>query len=107
MPTFKKPFRVLSQEEQDDMIIQTLHAQERDLFMHTVNKERYEELVKTLPEGNELRVKLEKEVAVVASRIEEVEKIIEAIEKQLPSQEGIDSGISRIAEREERGRLQA
>ncbi len=44
-------YTVLTQDEQDDILIQFMQAQERDHFAHTINEARYTQMLKTLPDG--------------------------------------------------------
>lgn len=100
MPTFKKPFQALEQDEQDDMLVQTLIAQERDLFAFSVNAERFTELLKILPSDCSLAKKLKKQLPQTLERINEVEAIILSLEQQLPSKERIEKAKVRLKEKE-------
>lgn len=106
MPEFKvrgKPynFKVLSQEDQDEILVEFLEAQERDLFCHQINLERYQEMLETLEPGpwrdRILQLKQETE-----SRLEEVESIIEATLRQLPPPERLEAAKQRVKEKRAR-----
>lgn len=94
MPEFKvkgRPyqFKVLSEEERDRILVEFLEAQERDLFCHYVNLERYDEMLRTLPPG-EWRNHIAKLREETAKRLEEVESIIAATLPQLPPEERLE-----------------
>ena len=40
-------YQILSQDEQDDIVISFLHSQERDKFAHGLNLERYDAKIPT------------------------------------------------------------
>ena len=69
-------YQILSQDEQDDIVISCLHSQERDKFAHGLNLERYDTMLKSLPDGewenriSQLRVETSKRLAEVNSTIE-------------------------------------
>jgi hypothetical protein len=93
-------YKLLTQDERDEMLAQTLKAQETDLFMHTSNKERFLEMIDLLPEDNLFRKKLEKEIEVIDSRLIEVSTIIETLEHQLPDNQRLQAAMTRIKERD-------
>lgn len=80
-----RTFKTLTEHEKEEMLVNTLKAQELDLYMHTINKERYEDMIEALPVENEFRKRLEAEVTVVDSRLVEVNTIITSLEKQIPA----------------------
>lgn len=90
---------VLDQDERDEIIVSYLKAQERDLFCHRINLERYNEMLKTLPEGkfkshiNDLRLQ-------TLEKLSEVESIINATKRQLPPLERINTALMRINQKE-------
>jgi hypothetical protein len=92
-------FKLLKQEEQDEMLAETLLAQERDLYMHEINKERFLGIINSLPAENSFRQKLEREIPVIDSRIEEVSSIIDALEPQLPDNQRLTDAMTRIEAR--------
>ena len=69
-------YQILSQDEQDDIVISFLHSQGRDKFAHGLNLERYDTMLKSLPDGewknriSQLRVETSKRLAEVNSTIE-------------------------------------
>lgn len=87
-------FKTLTQEEMDDMLVSTLKAQEVDLYIHTVNKQRYEEMLKTMEEG-EFKSRVQHLLQETDTRITEVNTILNALEKQLPIQSRVDASILR------------
>jgi len=89
-------YQFLSQEEQDEIIVEYLKAQERDHFCHRINLERFDAMLQSLPEGefkNHI-VNLREETA---KRLIEVNSIIGATKRQLPPQERLDAAKARLA----------
>jgi hypothetical protein len=77
-------YRFLTRDEQDDMIVATMRAQELDLFTHRVNLERYRAIAASRLRDTQLRRNVEQEIPVLVARIEDVEAIIAAVEAQMP-----------------------
>ena len=92
-------YKTLTQDEMDDMLVNTLKAQERDLFAHETNKERCLSILKTAPAG-EFKDSIKKFVDDTESRISDVSAIITALTPQLPPQERIDASMLRLAAQE-------
>ena len=91
-----KTFKVLSQDEQDDIIVEFYEAQERDLFSHELNAERYERMLAALPDGD-WRKRIEQLHTETLKRKDEVESILAATESQLPPADRIAASLARIA----------
>jgi hypothetical protein len=84
-------YKILSQEEKDRIVVEFMLAQERDHFCHTINKERYENiLADPLLKAGTFKANIEKLKADTESRLVEVEKIIINTIPQLPTQLEID-----------------
>jgi len=94
---------VVDSDEQDDMLAQTLLSQERDLYAHRVNLERYETILANGVAG-ESRAIMASLMLQTLDRIDDVTRIIEALTPQLPSQARLDAAIARIKAREEAAR---
>lgn len=86
-------FKTLKVEEQEEMLVNTLKAQELDLYLFTLNKERYEDMLPNLPDTvtingqvfpNEFKLKIASEINVLNSRLNDVTHTITAVEKQIP-----------------------
>ena len=88
-------YSVLTDDEKDDIIVNFTRAQERDHYCHSINLERYDEMLKTLPTGD-FRNDIEKRKADTQSRIAEVEKILEATAAQMPDAARIEAAMQRI-----------
>ena len=88
-------YQILSQEEQDDIIVSFMLGQERDKYCHELNLERYTEMLKTSKAGewHDRLLKLRNETA---SRLVEVNNIISVTVSQMPPQERIDATKLRI-----------
>lgn len=88
-------YRVLSEEEKDDIIVEFFLVQERDKFCHEINLERFNRMLQTLPEGNfKERIKTLRDET--QARLNEVNSIIEATIPQLPPEPRLSNAISRI-----------
>jgi len=91
----------ITPEEKEDMLIQTLRGQEMDLYIHNLNKERFQDIVDSLPADNEFRKKLESEILVIDSRLAEVTSVITALDKQLPKGIDVPVVMARLKAKEE------
>lgn len=77
-------YKALSQDEMDQILVEFYRATERDLFCHEVNLERYQEMLKTIPEGL-WRERITQLAVETEARIAEVQSVLEATKlKQLP-----------------------
>jgi len=90
----------ITDEEKEDMIIQTLRGLEMDLYIHNLNKERYQDMIPNLPEGP-FKVRIQGEITTINSRLVEVNTSLTALDKQMPA--GIDVAVvlTRLKAREE------
>lgn len=93
------PYEVLTQEEQDEIMVGFLLSQERDEFCHSLNLERYEKMLADIPEGpwRKRIIKLRDETV---GRLAEVRSILEATRAQLPPRGRIEGALARIKARE-------
>ena len=89
-------YQVLSQDEQDDIIVSFMHGQERDKYCHELNLQRYTEMLKTLEAGKwrDQVLKLQEETN---SRLAEVNSIIDVTKAQMPTPEHIAAAKQRLA----------
>lgn len=89
-------YQVLSQDEQDDIIVSFMHGQERDKYCHELNLQRYTEMLKTLEAGKwrDRVLKLQEETN---SRLAEVNSIIDVTKAQMPTPEHIAAAKQRLA----------
>lgn len=88
-------YKVLDQDERDDIIVGFLWTQEKDKYCHQLNLSRYDKLLKSLSDGKwkEKVKELRKETV---DRLAEVESIIQATKSQLPNQQRIDAAKERL-----------
>ena len=98
-------FEILTEDEQDETIVNFMVAQERDLHSHNISIDRFDAIL-LLDISTEFRARIEGLWGETFSRIEEVQAIIDATVTlvQLPSQARIDAALARIKIREERAR---
>lgn len=106
-------FKTLTEEEKEDMIVDTLRNNERDLYAHTVTKERVDAIIPTMPaqitkvndDGSEELVvnpqiiHYKKKIAEVTGRIVEVQAIIDKTLPQI-AKEKIPVVLARIKAKE-------
>lgn len=90
-------FQLLSQDEQDEIHAAFLASQERDLFCHQINADRYTEMLKVLPAGT-FRTRIEGLKQDTLSRIDEVTRIIDAsvmpsVERLIAAKERVDTKV--------------
>jgi Flp pilus assembly CpaF family ATPase len=86
---------LLTEDERDDVVVEFYAAQERDLFCHRLNRNRYAAMLATLKESD-FRDRVVKLAAETDARIKEVEAIIAATLSQLPSGERLQAAADRI-----------
>jgi hypothetical protein len=79
------PFKVLDQDAQDDIIVSFMEAQERDAFCHDLNQTRYTAMLTTIP-GGPFRDRIQGLLDSTIVRSDEVARIIEETDKQMPPQ---------------------
>ena len=89
-------YQVLSQEEQDDIIVSFMHGQERDKYCHELNLARYAEMLKTL-EAGPWRDRVSKLNGETVSRLAEVNSIIDVTTPQMPPPDRITAAKQRLA----------
>lgn len=82
-------YEFLSQEERDEILVGYFLAQERDLFCHRTNLERFDAMLKKLEPGP-WRDRITQLREETLQRIKEVESLIEATRPQLPPPERLE-----------------
>ena len=88
-------FIVLNEEEQDDIIVSFMQAQERDKFCHELNLSRYEAML-TTELRDDFRNKITQLKDETLSRLEEVDAIIAATRAQIPNSSRINAAKTRL-----------
>ena len=76
-------YDLISQEEQDDMLVQTLKSQQMDHFVHTLNAARYRSIIASAADGA-WKGRITGLLEETESRIGEVESIVDALLPQMP-----------------------
>ena len=89
------PYEILSQEEQDDIIMSFLLSQERDEYCHQLNLTRYEQMLTVLPDGP-WKQTITKYRDETNQRLAEVRSIIAATQAQLPPADRKQAAITRV-----------
>ncbi len=92
-------YLVLSQDEQDDIIVGFMLSQELDKFTHELNLKRFDTMLESLPKG-EWEKKVTGLRSDTAKRLEEVNSIIKATKSQLPPPERIEAAKQRLKTKE-------
>ena len=100
----KSKFKTVAAAEINEMIIQTYRANEMDLAMHEVNKERYEAMLATLPDGK-FKTRIQTLLSETEERIVEVSNILASTESQLPAAEEVTAIVTKIKSEEKAAKL--
>lgn len=82
-------YLTLTEDEQHEMLVQTLASQERDHWMHTVNAERFEAILLDSTLTPHFRTRIVELLKQTRDRIHEVTQILEKLQPQLPPKEKI------------------
>lgn len=82
-------YLTLTEDEQHDMLVQTLAAQERDHWMHTINAERFAAILADPSLTPHFRKRMGELHSQTRDRIQEVTQILEKLRAQLPPDEKI------------------
>jgi hypothetical protein len=77
------------------VLVEFLEAQERDHYVHIKNKDRYTNLLVTAPEGA-YKIRLQRLLADVNEKIEQVEAVINVTQAQLPANGEVDQIMAEI-----------
>lgn len=89
-------YTVLDANEQDDIVVSFMLAQEKDKYCHEINLARYDSMLVVLPDGD-----WKKRVSGLRSdtvqRLTEVNSIIEATKAQMPSTDRIEAAKLRLS----------
>lgn len=91
-------YQLLTQDEQDEIVATFLKAQERDLFTHKLNLQRFEAMLPSLPAG-EFKDQIRRLRNETIARIGEVEAIIEKTLPQAPPVARMQAAIARAEQR--------
>lgn len=83
--------------EKTRLLVEFLKGQEQTHYLHVVNRQRYETLLRTLPNGT-FRDQIIQRLAEVIERIVESEAIIAATQPQIPDDIAIDDILAEIRE---------
>lgn len=90
-------YKVLSEEEQDNIIVAFYLEQERDHYCHTISLARYDAMLPDIPDGSELKEQIKELRGQTLQRIDAVERYMAAAERQLPpTQERITAAKNRL-----------
>jgi len=92
-------YRLLTQQEQDDIIVSYMLSQERDAYCHSINLERFNTMLMDLPPGK-FKERIEGLRNDTQLRLTEVQATVDATKDQLPPQARIDDALTRIRDKE-------
>lgn len=92
-------YDILTDDEKDEIVVDFLRAQERDHFCHSLNLERYDGMLASLPEGA-FKTRIQQLRAETLDRIGEVEAIIKKTRPQLPPAARVTAARQRIEAKE-------
>lgn len=91
-------YQCLTVEEQHEMLLNTLIAQEHDHYTHCINQERFETILadSSLDMFSDFAFRIQQLLADTIIRRREVELILRALWVQLPSQEDMRTAMERL-----------
>lgn len=89
-------YQFLTEEEKHDMIVPFLHAQERDHYAHSINKERYERILLDKTLTPQFRSRIQDLLNQTNDRLHEVTHIMEKTRAQLPAPEAVEAAKQRM-----------
>lgn len=92
-------YLTLTEDEQHEMLVQTLAAQERDHWMHSINAERFAAILADPTLTPQFRKRIGDLHSQTRDRIHEVTQIIEKLRPQLPPEEKIRAVHARLLDR--------
>lgn len=87
-----------SVDEKNRILVEFLEAQERDHYVHTINRQRYQDMLPTLADGP-FKERIQRLLAETEDRLGEVEAIIVATQATAPKQADIDTMVADIRQR--------
>ena len=88
-------YDLISQEEQDNMLVQTLRSQQMDHYVHSLNAARYRSIIASAADGP-WKGRITEMLAETESRIGEVESIVAALLPQMPPEGRKVAAVARI-----------
>ena len=88
-------YKLLDADTRNEMLANTLLAQEQDHFSHTTNIERYKAMLAALPPGP-WKDKVQHLHDEGVGRLTEVSSIITALTPQLPAKAILDAAMARV-----------
>lgn len=89
-------YLTLTEDEQHDMLVATLAAQERDHWMHTVNAARFTAILADPGLTPHFRQRMKELLAQTQDRIQEVTQILDKLRPQLPPPAQITAAHQRL-----------
>lgn len=92
-------YQVLSQDEQDEIAVSFMLSQERDKFCLELNSARFDEMLKTLEDG-EWKTRVAQLRAETSKRLVEVNSIIEATKPTMPPSARVEAAKLRLKAKE-------
>lgn len=93
-------YEVLSQDDQDEVIVAFMLAQERDHYCHEINRERYGQILLTLSAGK-FHDRVSELLAETNERLVEVSAIIVATKSQMPPADRVSMSMERLKSKEQ------
>lgn len=95
--------KIVTTDDEDDILISFLDSQERDQYCHEINLQRFTSMILSLPEGD-MKKRYTALKAETQSRLDEVNAIIAATTSQLPSTARQAAAISRLLAKKAAGK---
>jgi hypothetical protein len=90
-------YKIITQDEQDEHLVNFLRAQETDHYLHQINIDRYEQIIadETITDQN-FKSRIAALIVTERAALAQVAKIIEHTADQVPTKERIDAAVSRL-----------
>jgi len=95
-------YQVLSQEEQDDIIVSFMLSQEKDKFCLELNLNRYKDILSKGDGKGKWHDRVKELQAESIERLAEIDSIIEASMVQMPTPERVETAKQRIEAAQQR-----
>lgn len=90
-----RTYAVLTQAEQDDMVVATVHAQEQAHFQHALNVERYTAMVADMPEGP-FKERITALLVTEQAAVSDHEQLLDKTVAQLPKGPALLEAVARV-----------
>lgn len=88
-------YQTIDDDDQDEALIAFVVSQERDHHSHTLNKQRYEAMLITLPDGP-FKTRVLELLTQTNSRLSDIDAILAATAPQMPPPARVAASVARM-----------